>query len=151
MVTCVLLLFIHQMNISIFSVGHLVQHSNIFCRTFIKNVRLSDRSYEFRQHCVHMLRGDLTLIDTVNALEASFPTSIVSVLGFFSFSNFHGKAATTNSLSINENLLSQILEWIFSRIQLWFSQWLYASTLWFWISVLLTKYYCKFSCSPLFT
>ena len=25
-----------------FSVGHMVRHSNIFCRTFIKNVRLSD-------------------------------------------------------------------------------------------------------------
>ena len=37
MVTCVSLLFIHQMVIFIFSVGHLVRHSNIFCRTFIKN------------------------------------------------------------------------------------------------------------------
>ena len=51
MVTCVSL-FIHQMDIFIFSVGHLVRHSNIFCRTFIKNVRLSDRSDEFRQHWV---------------------------------------------------------------------------------------------------
>ena len=32
------------------SVGHLVRHSNIFCRTFIRNVRLSDRSDEFRHH-----------------------------------------------------------------------------------------------------
>ena len=51
MVTCVSLLFIHQMDIFIFSVGHLVRGSNIFCWTFIQNVRLSD---EFRQHCVHV-------------------------------------------------------------------------------------------------
>ena len=29
----------------------MVRHSNIFCRTFIRNVRLSDRSDEFRHHC----------------------------------------------------------------------------------------------------
>ena len=34
----------------IISVGHLILHSNIFCRTFIRNVRLSDRSDEFRHH-----------------------------------------------------------------------------------------------------
>ena len=34
------------------SVGHLVRHSNIFCRTFLRKVRLSDRSVEFRQHWV---------------------------------------------------------------------------------------------------
>ena len=43
----------------IISVGHLVRHSNIFCRTFIRNVRLSDRSDEFRHHC--HLRHLLTL------------------------------------------------------------------------------------------
>ena len=53
MVTCVSILFIHKRDILIFSVGHLVRHSNIFCRTFIKNVRLSDRSDEFRQHCTN--------------------------------------------------------------------------------------------------
>ena len=37
---------------SSFSVGHLVRHSNIFCQTSIKNVRLSDRSDEFRQHWI---------------------------------------------------------------------------------------------------
>ena len=47
---CVSLLFIHQMDIFIFSVGHLVRHSSIFCWTFIKNVQLSDRSDEVRQH-----------------------------------------------------------------------------------------------------
>ena len=42
------------MDIFIFFVGHLVRHSNIFCQTFIKNVRLSDRSDEFRQHCKYV-------------------------------------------------------------------------------------------------
>ena len=37
----------------IFSVGYLVQHCNIFCRTFIKHVRLSDNSDEFQQRCNH--------------------------------------------------------------------------------------------------
>ena len=32
-------------------VGHLVRHTGVFCRTFWKNVRLSDKSDEFRQHC----------------------------------------------------------------------------------------------------
>ena len=50
MVTCVLLPFINQMDIFIFSVEHLVRHSDIFCQTFIKNIRLSDRSDKFRQH-----------------------------------------------------------------------------------------------------
>ena len=54
MVTCVSLFLIHQMDIFIFSVGHSVRHSNIFCRTFMKNVRLSDRSDEFRQHCFNI-------------------------------------------------------------------------------------------------
>ena len=35
----------------IISVGHLVRHSNIFFWTFIRNVRLSDRSDKFRHHC----------------------------------------------------------------------------------------------------
>ena len=50
----------------IISVGHLVRHSNIFCRTFIRNVRLSDRSDEFRHHW-----------DRVNKL---YPDSHVTVI-----------------------------------------------------------------------
>ena len=37
----------------IISVRHLVRHSNIFCQTFIRNVRLSDRSDEFRHHWIY--------------------------------------------------------------------------------------------------
>ena len=61
--SCASLLFIHQMDIFIFSVRHLVRHSNIFCLTFIKNVQLSD---EFRQHCrsldIQYLMSSATLI-----------------------------------------------------------------------------------------
>ena len=64
MVSCVLLLFIHHMDIFIFSIGHLVRHSNIFFRTsgqsrsdyrfyiptvlskFVGSVRQSDIFYE---------------------------------------------------------------------------------------------------------
>ena len=45
MVTCVSLLFIHQMDIFIFSVGHLVRHSDIFCRTFIKYQGVFEKHY----------------------------------------------------------------------------------------------------------
>ena len=72
MVTCVSLIFIHQMDIFIFSVGHLVRHSNIFCQTFIiKNVRLSDKSDEFRQHWYY--RGETILVhhDTIRIMIQS--------------------------------------------------------------------------------
>ena len=53
MVTYVLPLFIHQIDIFfINSVGHLVRHSNFLCQTSIRNVWLSDSSYEFRHHCI---------------------------------------------------------------------------------------------------
>ena len=32
-------------------VGHLVRQTGVFCRTLWKNVRLSDKSDEFRHHC----------------------------------------------------------------------------------------------------
>ena len=62
MVTCVSFVFIHQMDIVIFSVGHLVRHSKIFCWTFINSVRLSDGSDEFRKHCHIPFKG-------VNSIE----------------------------------------------------------------------------------
>ena len=40
----------------LFSVGHLVRHSNIFCRTFIKSFRLSDKSDELRQPCWYLFQ-----------------------------------------------------------------------------------------------
>ena len=53
MVTYLPLLFIYQMDIFFYNFcrtfGPALQH---FCRTFIRNVRLSDRSDEFRHHCL---------------------------------------------------------------------------------------------------
>ena len=52
MVTYVPLLFIHHIDIFFYNFcrtfGPALQH---FCRTFIRNVRLSHRSDEFRHHC----------------------------------------------------------------------------------------------------
>ena len=60
-----------QTSIFMFFVGHLVWHSNIFCRTFIKNVRLSD---EFWQHCK---RGN-----TIQSISASNRDSIIHLTNF---------------------------------------------------------------------
>ena len=64
----------HQMDIFNFFVGHLVLHSNIFCRTFIKNVWLSDRSDKFRQHCIY---------SNVLNLVPNHGTRILSLVGYY--------------------------------------------------------------------
>ena len=83
-----------------FSVGHLVRHSNIFCRTFIENVRLSDRSDEFRQHwfsiiestgrVVRYLRADRELSATGRAVHGpSCPWAELSGYQHEQFGNFN--------------------------------------------------------------
>ena len=63
-----------------FFVGHLVRHSNIFCRTFMKNVRLSDRSDEFWQHWKRERKLYKLYICTVEAIVLGVPYANYTVL-----------------------------------------------------------------------
>ena len=81
-----------------------------FCRTFIKNVRLSNRSDEFRQHCFmpdyNLCAGDLALPWVLTYFSKVFTLAITCTFETEDLFTFFFKLLHANKTKIKLNLYS---------------------------------------------
>ena len=103
-------------------VGHLVRQTGIFCRTLWKNVRLSDKSDEFWQHCrgenislIHVTFTLSNLLTPTNVIILEFVSIVTNnstelkKSKFITMSNFSSVKMKNKIVSVNYAFLCQQL------------------------------------------